>query len=192
MKRRKNIHTKSESIAKLYNTTPQNITIHTKKIYADGELEEDSTCKQYLQVQTEGTREIKRNKKYYNFRMILAIGYRVRSNVGTHFRNWVSEVLEEYTKKGFAMNDERLKNPKQFGVDYFDELLERIRDIRASEKRFYQKICEIYKTSIDYSSSDEEAKLFFKTVQNKIHYLQYLCLWGIIALIGQLHFMWEL
>ncbi len=158
------------SIAELYNTTPQNITIHIKKIYADGELEEDSTCKQYLQVQTEGTREIKRNKKYYNFRMILAIGYRVRSNVGTHFRNWVSEVLEEYTKKGFAMNDERLRNPKQFGEDYFDELLERIRDIRASEKRFYQKICEIYKTSIDYSSSDEEAKLFFKTVQNKIHY----------------------
>ncbi|MCM1161883.1 MAG: virulence RhuM family protein [Roseburia sp.] len=158
------------SIAKLYNTTPQNITIHIKKIYADGELEERATCKQYLQVQTEGTREIKRNKKYYNFRMILAIGYRVRSNVGTHFRNWVSGVLEEYTKKGFVMNDERLKNPKQFGVDYFDELLERIRDIRASEKRFYQKICEIYKTSIDYSSSDEEAKLFLKTVQNKIHY----------------------
>lgn len=91
---------------------PQNITIHIKKIYADGELEEDSTCKQYLQVQTEGTREIKRNKKYYNFRMILAIGYRVRSNVGTHFRNWISGILEEYTKKGFAMNDERLKKSK--------------------------------------------------------------------------------
>ena len=102
--------------------------------------------------------------------MILAIGYRVRSNVGIHFRNWASGVLEEYSRKGFAMNDERLKNPKQFGADYFDELLERIRDIRASEKRFYQKICEIYKTSIDYNSNDEEAKLFFKTVQNKIHY----------------------
>jgi hypothetical protein len=102
--------------------------------------------------------------------MILAIGYRVRSNVGIHFRNWASGVLEEYSRKGFAMNDERLKNPKQFGEDYFDELLERIREIRASEKRFYQKICEIYKTSIDYSSSDKEAELFFKTVQNKIHY----------------------
>jgi len=88
--------------------------------------------------------------------MILAIGYRGRSNVGTHFRNWASGILEEYTRKGFAMNDERLKNSKQFGEDYFDELLERIRDIRASKKRFYQKICEIYKTSIDYSSSDEE------------------------------------
>lgn len=102
--------------------------------------------------------------------MILAIGYRVRSNVGIHFRNWASGILEEYTRKGFAMNDERLKNPKQFGEDYFDELLDRIREIRASEKRFYQKICDIYKTSIDYSSNDEEAKLFFKTVQNKIHY----------------------
>lgn len=158
------------AIARLYNTTPQNITMHIRNIYKDGELEKNSTCKEFLQVQTEGTRQIKRNKKCYSFRMILAIGYRVRSNVGVHFRNWASGVLEEYSKKGFAMNDERLKNPKQFGEDYFDELLERIRDIRASEKRFYQKICEIYKTSIDYSSNDEKAKAFFKTVQNKIHF----------------------
>lgn len=136
------------AIAQMYNTTPQNITMHIRNIYEDGELVEEATCKEFLQVQTEGTRQIKRNKKHYNFRMILAIGYRVRSNVGVHFRNWASGVLEEYTRKGFAMNDERLKNPKQFGEDYFDELLERIRDIRASEKRFYQKICEIYKTSI--------------------------------------------
>ena len=142
--------------------------MHIRNIYEDGKLDEDSTCKEFLQVQTEGTRQIKRNKKHYC--MILAIGYRVRSNVGVHFRNWASGILEEYTRKGFAMNDERLKNPKQFGKDYFDELLERIRDIRVSEKRFYQKICEIYKTSIDYSSRDEEAKLFFKTVQNKVHY----------------------
>lgn len=166
----KDIWMSQAAIARLYNTSPQNITMHVKNIYKDGELEENSTCKEFLQVQTEGNRQIKRNKKHYNFRMILAIGYRVRSNVGVHFRNWASGVLEEYTRKGFAMNDERLKNPKQFGEDYFDELLERIRDIRASEKRFYQKICEIYKTSIDYSNNDEEAKLFFKTVQNKIHY----------------------
>ena len=166
----KDIWMSQAAIAKLYNTTPQNITMHIRNIYKDGELDEASTCKEFLQVQTEGTRQIQRNKKHYSFRMILAIGYRVRSNVGVHFRNWASGILEEYTRKGFAMNDERLKNPKQFGEDYFDELLERIRDIRASEKRFYQKICEIYKTSIDYSSSDEEAKLFFKTVQNKIHY----------------------
>lgn len=166
----KDIWMSQAAIAQLYNTTPQNITMHIKHIYEDGELNEESTCKEFLQVQTEGKRQIKRNKKHYNFRMILAIGYRVRSNVGIHFRNWASKILEDYTRKGFAMNDERLKNPKQFGEDYFDELLERIRDIRASEKRFYQKICEIYKTSIDYSSNDKEAKLFFKTVQNKIHY----------------------
>ena len=126
----KDIWMSQAAIAQMYNTTPQNITMHIKNIYEDGELDEESTCKEFLQVQTEGTRQIKRNKKH----------------------------------------DERLKNPKQFGEDYFDELLERIRDIRASEKRFYQKICDIYKTSIDYSSNDEEAKLFFKTVQNKIHY----------------------
>lgn len=158
------------AIAKLYNTTSQNITMHIRNIYKEGELEESLTCKEFLQVQQEGNRTVKRKKKHYNFKMILAIGYRVRSNVGIHFRNWVSGILEEYSLKGFAMNDERLKNPKGFGEDYFDELLERIREIRASEKRFYQKICEIYKTSIDYSSNDKEAELFFETVQNKIHY----------------------
>ena len=131
----KDIWMSQAAIAQMYNTTPQNITMHIKNIYEDGELDEESTCKEFLQVQTEGTRQIKRNKKHYNFRMILAIGYRVRSNVGIHFRNWASGILEEYTRKGFAMNDERLKNPKQFGEDYFDELLERIRDIRASEKQ---------------------------------------------------------
>ncbi|MCD7824598.1 MAG: virulence RhuM family protein [Clostridiaceae bacterium] len=109
-------------------------------------------------IKTEEKRKIKRKKKHYNFKMIPAIGYRVRSNVGMHFRNWASHILEEYSRKRFAMDDERLKNPKQFGEDYFDELLKRIREIRASEKRFYQKICDIYKTSIDYSSIDKEAK----------------------------------
>jgi len=108
--------------------------------------------------------------KHYNFPMILAIGYRVRSTVGIHFRNWASNVLTEYSKKGFAMNDERLKNPLPFGADYFDELLERIRDIRASEKRFYEKVKEIYTTSVDYESQSEAAKLFFANVQNKMHY----------------------
>lgn len=158
------------TIASLYSTTSQNITMHIKNIYAEGELDKNSTCKEFLQVQMEGNRQIQRKKKHYNFRMILAIGYRVHSNVGIHFRNWASAILEEYTKKGFAMNDERLKTPKEFGADYFDELLERIRDIRASEKRFYQKICEIYRTSIDYDSNDENARVFFKTVQNKIHF----------------------
>ena len=107
---------------------------------------------------------------YYNFDMILAVGYRVRSNVGIHFRRWATAVLTEYTKKGFALNDERLKNPKEFGADYFDELLERIRDIRASEKRFYRKVQDIFALSADYDSKSETAQKFFKSVQNKLEY----------------------
>lgn len=126
-----------KGIAELYQTSPQNITLHIKNIYKDGELQEEVTCKNYLQVQKEGSRQVQREVKIYNLQMILAIGYRVRNNIGMHFRNWASSVLEEYMRKGFAMNDERLKNPKKFGEDYFDELLERIRDIRASEKRMY-------------------------------------------------------
>ena len=159
-----------KSISELYQTTPQNITLHIKNIYNDGELEENATCKSYLQVQREGTRDVKRDQKFYNFDMILAIGYRVRSNVGIHFRRWTSQVLTEYTKKGFVLNDERLRNPKEFGADYFDELLERIRDIRASEKRLYQKVKDIFALSVDYDPRSEIAQLFFKSVQNKLEY----------------------
>lgn len=159
-----------KSIAELYQTSSQNITLHIKNIYKDGELQEEATCKNYLQVQKEGNRHVQREVKIYNLQMILAIGYRVRNNIGMHFRNWASSILEEYMKKGFAMNDERLKNPKKFGEDYFDELLERIRDIRASEKRVYLKIKDIFATSIDYDSKSAQADLFFKTVQNKLHY----------------------
>lgn len=112
------------SMAELYQVTPQNITLHIKNIYEDGELEESATCKNYLQVQTEGGRRDKRDTKFYSLDMILAVGYRVRSNVGIHFRRWASGVLSEYMKKGFALNDERLRNPREFGADYFDELLE--------------------------------------------------------------------
>ena len=159
-----------KSIAQLYQTSPQNITLHIKNIYADGELQENPTCKDYLQVQTEGNRTIKRTVKIYNLDMILAIGYRVRNNIGIHFRNWASSILSEYMRKGFALNDERLKNPKKFGEDYFDELLERIRDIRASEKRVYLKVRDIFATSVDYDPHSEKADIFFKTVQNKLHY----------------------
>lgn len=159
-----------KSIAELYQTTPQNITTHIRNIYNDGELDENSTCKDYLQVQNEGTRSVQRTIKVYNLSLILAIGYRVRNNIGMHFRNWASSVLSEYMKKGFALNDERLKNPKKFGADYFDELLERIRDIRASEKRVYLKVRDIFATSIDYDPKSEQADKFFKTVQNKLHY----------------------
>lgn len=159
-----------KTIAELYQTTPQNITLHIKNIYQDGELDEISTCKKYLQVQTEGSREVKREQKFYNFDMILAVGYRVRSTVGIHFRKWASRVLTEYTKKGFVLNDERLRNPKEFGADYFDELLERIRDIRASEKRLYQKVKDIFALSVDYDAQSDAAQLFFKSVQNKLEY----------------------
>lgn len=158
------------TIAELYQTSPQNITLHIKNIYNDGELSAASTCKDYLQVQMEGRREVERARKYYNLDMILAVGYRVRSNVGIHFRRWASGVLTEYMKKGFVLNDERLRNPKEFGADYFDELLERIRDIRASEKRLYQKVKDIFALSADYDSQSQAAKLFFQSVQNKLEY----------------------
>ena len=158
------------SMAELYQVTPQNITTHIKHIYEDGELEQRATCKSYLQVQMEGNRQIRRDTKFYNLDMILAVGYRARSNVGIHFRRWASGVLTEYMKKGFVLNDERLRNPREFGADYFDELLERIRDIRASEKRVYQKVKEIFALSVDYDSKSQIAQNFFKSVQNKLEY----------------------
>lgn len=153
-------------IATLFDTTPQNITQHTKAIYAEGELAEGATCKDLLQVRQEGGRSINRNLKHYNLDMILAIGYRVRSPRGTQFRQWATIHLREYLVKGFVMDDRRLKEPG--GWDYFDELLARIRDIRASEKRFYQKIRDIYATAVDYDGKSEAAQLFFKKVQNKM------------------------
>lgn len=158
------------TMAELYQVTPQNITTHIKHIYEDGELDQRATCKSYLQVQMEGNRQICRDTKFYNLDMILAVGYRVRSNVGIHFRRWASSILTEYMKKGFVLNDERLRNPREFGADYFDELLERIRDIRASEKRVYQKVKEIFALSVDYDSKSQIAQNFFKSVQNKLEY----------------------
>lgn len=159
-----------KAIAELYQTTPQNITLHIKNIYEEGELLEESTCKYYLQVQSEGIRQVKRRSKHYNLEMIIAVGYRVRSHRGTQFRQWATERLNEYLVKGFAMDDDRLKEMRNFGQDYFDELLERIRDIRASEKRFYQKITDIYATSVDYDPKAEITQEFFATVQNKLHF----------------------
>ena len=157
-------------MAELFQTTPQNITLHIKTIYDDGEAVELATCKNYLQVQTEGAREVRRSLKHYNLDMIIAVGYRVRSHRGTQFRRWATERLREYLVKGFAVDDERLKAERNLGADYFDELLERIRDIRVSEKRFYCKIQEIYTLAIDYEPASDQAKLFFKTVQNKLHW----------------------
>ena len=159
-----------KSLASLYQVSLKTINEHIVNIIKEGELDENRTIRNFRIVQTEGTREITRAVNHYNLEMILAIGYRVRNNVGIHFRKWASSVLSEYMQKGFVMNDERLKNPKEFGADYFDELLERIRDIRASEKRFYQKVKDIFATSIDYDGNSDQAKLFFQTVQNKLHY----------------------
>lgn len=158
-------------MAELFQTTPQNVTLHLKAIYAEGELSEAATCKDYLQVRAEGGREVSRNLRHYRLEAILAVGYRVRSHRGTQFRQWATARLSEYLVKGFTMDDERLKNPPGKGhVDYFDELLERIRDIRSSERRFYQKVLDIYATSVDYDPSAEASQRFFATVQNKMHW----------------------
>lgn len=156
-------------MAELFQVTPQNITVHLKAIYADGELDEAATCKDYLQVRSEGARQVSRALKHYSLPAILAVGYRVRSHRGTQFRQWATARLAEYLAKGFTMDDERLKNPPGPGVpDYFDELLERIRDIRSSERRFYQKVLDIYATSVDYAPNTEMSQQFFATVQNKM------------------------
>jgi hypothetical protein len=158
-------------MAELFQTTPQNITLHLKEIFADGELVEQATCKDCLQVRKEGRRQVSRNLRHYRLEAILAVGFRVRSSRGTQFRQWATERLSEYLVKGFTMDDERLKNPPGPGqTDYFDELLERIREIRASERRFYQKVLDIYATSVDYRPDTQLSQQFFATVQNKMHW----------------------
>ncbi len=157
-------------IAELYQTTPQNITQHLASIFEEGELEEAATCKHYLQVQSEGGREVQRTVRHYNLEAILAVGYRVRSNRGTQFRQWATARLAELLVKGFAMDDERIKAGRTLGQDYFDELLARIRDIRSSERMFYQKVTDIFATSIDYDTSSETTLRFFQAVQNKMHW----------------------
>lgn len=157
-------------IAELYQTTPQNVTLHIKSVYEAGELDEEATCKYYLQVQNEGGRSVQRSMKFYSLDLFIAVGYRVRSQRGTQFRQWATTRLRELLVKGFTMDDERIKAGRTLGQDYFDELLERIRDIRASERLFYQKITDIYATSIDYDAKAETTQKFFATVQNKLHW----------------------
>ncbi len=158
-------------LAELFQTTPQNVTLHLKAIFAEGELSETATCKEYLQVRQEGSRSVTRNLRHYSLPVILAVGYRVRSPRGTQFRQWATARLSEYLVKGFTMDDERLKNPPGEGhTDYFDELLERIRDIRASERRVYLRVREILALAADYSPSEPETQVFFQTVQNKLHF----------------------
>jgi hypothetical protein len=155
-------------IAELFQTTKQNVSLHAKNILEEGELPSAATVKESLTVQNEGNREVKRTISYYNLDLILAIGYRVRSPRGTQFRQWATTHLREFLVKGFVMDDQRLKDPK--GWDYFDELLARIREIRASEKRFYQKVRELFALSSDYAADDSSTQIFFAEVQNKLHF----------------------
>ena len=159
-------------MSELFDTSRRNIGLHLQNIYFDRELDESSTKKEIFLVQNEGERRVKRKTLVYNLDAIIAVGYRVNSKKATNFRIWATKVLKEYMIKGFVMDDERLKNPNYiFGEDYFDELLERIRNIRSSERRFYQKITDIYsQCSIDYDKDSEITKTFFKTVQNKLHF----------------------
>mgnify|MGYP002623730683 FL=1 len=154
-------------LAEIYNTTQQNISLHQKGIYADGELDEEATHKKYLLVRQEGKRQVQREIDHYNLDMIIALGYRVQSPIAVRFRRWATQRLHEYIQKGFTMDDERLK---QGGNRYFKELLQRIRDIRSSERNFYQQVTDIYATSTDYDPRAKMTKLFFATVQNKMHY----------------------
>lgn len=156
-----------QQIADLFQTTKQNVSLHLKNIFEEGELEEAATVKDFLTVRREGRRNVKRTLAHYNLDAIIAVGYRIKSHVATRFRIWATERLKDYLIKGFVLDDERLKKARN---DYFDELLSRIRDIRSSEKVFYRKICDIYATSIDYDSDNELSQEFFATVQNKFHW----------------------
>lgn len=155
-------------LSELFQTSVPNINIHIKNVLDEGELLEDRTIKEDLIVRSEGTRQVRRTVKFYNLDMILAIGYRVKSPRGTQFRQWASTHLKEYLIKGFVMDDERLKNGDRW--DYFDELLQRIRDIRSSEKRFYQKVRDLFALSVDYADDGEATGLFFAEVQNKMFF----------------------
>ncbi len=158
-------------LAELFQTTPQNITQHLKAIFGEGELDPAATCKNHLQVRREGSREVSRVLAHYSLPAILAVGYRVRSPRGTQFRQWATARLAEFLVKGFTMDDARLKNPPGPGVpDYFDELLERIRDIRASERRMYTRVRDILALAADYAPSTEATQAVFFTVQNKLHH----------------------
>lgn len=157
-----------QQMAELYQTTRTNIVQHIRNIYADGELDEQATCKKFLQVRQEGSREVTRDIPFYNLDMIISLGYRIRSVIATHFRRWATERLKEYIIKGFTMDDERLKG--NGGGAYWRELLDRIRDIRSSEKVMYRQVLDLYATAVDYDPHSDTSVEFFKIVQNKLHY----------------------
>lgn len=158
-------------MAELFDCTPENIIQHLKNIYAEEELSLNATAKKFLVVRREGNRNVQRSIDHYNLDAIIAVGYRVNSKKATRFRQWATKTLKEYIQKGFVLNDEMMKNGRPFGRDYFDELLERIREIRASERRAYQKIADVFEQcSYDYDKNSETTKAFYAFVQNKLHY----------------------
>lgn len=157
-----------QQMAELFQSSRTNIVEHIQHIYEEGELDESSTCRKFRQVRTEGNRQVVRELPYYNLDMIISLGYRVKSIVATRFRRWATERLKEYMIKGFTMDDERLKNLG--GGNYWKELLDRIRDIRSSEKVMYRQVLDLYATSVDYNPKSSESIVFFKMVQNKLHY----------------------
>lgn len=158
-----------QQLAELFQCSTDNISLHIKNIYEEGELKQQSTTEDFSVVRQEGKRQVKRKLTFYNLDIIISVGYRVKSHIATQFRIWATQHLKEYIVKGFVLDDERLKNP-DVPFDYFDELLRRIQDIRTSERRFYQKITDIYATSIDYDPTLQISLDFFKTVQNKLHW----------------------
>ena len=160
-----------KAIAELFETERSVIAKHLINIYSEGELDKDATCAKYAQVQTEGSRQVTRLIEFYNLDAIIAVGYRVNSRKATRFRQWATKTLHEYVQKGFVLNDDMLKNGRPFGRDYFDELLERVREIRASERRAYQKIADVFEQcSYDYHKNSNLARDFYAFVQNKLHY----------------------
>src|SRR3989338_4471241 len=165
-----NIWLTQKRMAELFDCSPDNISLHLKNIYSEDELEQDATTEEFSVVQKEGNREVNRKNLFYSLEAIIAVGYRVNSERGTQFRQWATGILKSYIHKGFALDNDRLKYGSRFSARYFDELYEEIRDIRTSERRLYQKVTDIYATSIDYSPKAFETKEFFATVQNKLHF----------------------
>ncbi len=165
-----NIWLTQKMMATLYDVDVRTINEHIKKIYSDSELEEDSTIRKFRIVQTEGSRQVTRDTKHYNLQMIIAVGFKVNSERAVQFRKWVNQIAKDYTIKGWVMDDERLKRGTYLTEKYFDEQLERIREIRASERKFYQKITDLYATAIDYDKNAATTRRFYATVQNKMHY----------------------
>ena len=168
-----NIWLTQKMMATLYDVDVRTINEHIKKIYSDSELEEDSTIRNFRIVQTEGSRQVTRDTNHYNLQMIIAVGFKVNSERAVQFRKWVNQIAKDYTIKGWVMDDERLKRGTYLTEKYFDEQLERIREIRASERKFYQKITDLYATAIDYDKNSATTRRFYATVQNKMHYAVY-------------------